>query len=332
MSSNSNALITGITGQDGSFLADLLIEKGYTVTGVTRGTFDDLGCSQHLHGQIELLRADLLKPETVQAAIRQVRPSEIYHLGAPSFIPESWKSPYATVSAIVSSSAAILEEVCRLDEGTRVFMPASAAMFGSPPVSPQLESTPCRPTNPYAIARLATHQLVGALREEEDLHVSSGILYNHESERRPARFVPRKVSLAAAAVRMKQEDVKLELGSLEDVRDWSFAGDVVRGMWMMLQQERADDYILASGVGHTVADLVNTAFRYIGEDPEPYLSFDPELRHSEEVPAEGSEGVEPSIGSPKKAKEKLGWETKMGFEELIERMVQADIDRMKGGS
>jgi len=322
--SAASALITGITGQDGSFLAELLLEKGYAVTGLVReGEEESLGCSQHLRGQVQLLRGELLEPETLRAAVEQVRPRELYHLAAPSFVPDSWRRPGATMAAIAGSCAAILEAVRDLSADTRVFVPASGAIFGDAPESPQREDTPCRPTNPYAIAKLAAHQLVGALRAADDLHASSGIVYNHESERRPEQFVTRRITRGAAAISLGLEQ-RLTLGSLDAVRDWSFAGDIMHGAWLMLQQDRADDYVLASGVGHTVAELAAAAFACVGLDAERYVQVDSELVRAPEQTA--------SVGDPSKARERLGWHARLSFEELVERMVQADVRSLQAAA
>jgi GDPmannose 4,6-dehydratase len=312
-----SALITGITGQDGSFLAELLLEKGYSVTGLTRGDAEQpLGCSEHLRGRLKLIRGDLLEPETLRAAIEQVRPGELYHLAGPSFVPDSWRRPGETMAAIVGSCAAILEAVRDVAAETRVFASASGAIFGEAPESPQREDTPCRPTNPYATAKLAAHQLVGMLRANDGLHASSGIVYNHESERRPERFVTRRITRGAAAISLGLQH-ELTLGSLEAVRDWSFAGDIVRGAWLMLQQSRPDDYVLASGVPHTVAEFAAAAFACVGLDAERYVRVD----HSLVRPSEST----PSVGDPAKARERLGWEPQVSFEGLVARMVQADL-------
>jgi len=318
----STALITGITGQDGSFLAELLLEKGYAVTGLVRGAESgSLGCSEHLRDQVELLTGDLLEPATLRAAIEQVRPREIYHLAAPSFVPASWERPRETLSAIVGSAASILEAVRELDSEMRVFVSASGSMFGDARQSPQREDTPCRPLSPYAIAKLAAHELVGALRAHAGLHASSGILFNHESERRPERFVTRKITHAAAAISLGLEH-ELTLGDLSAVRDWSFAGDIVEGAWLMLQREHPDDYILASGVPHTVAEFAQAAFACVDLEAERYLRVDPALVRTPERTL--------SVGDPSKARERLGWEPSVGFEELVERMVRADLCSLRG--
>jgi GDPmannose 4,6-dehydratase len=317
VSREPTALITGLTGQDGSFLAELLLEKGYTVTGLVRGEPErSLGPSEHLRGQVELVRGDLLQPASLRAAVERVGASEVYHLAAPSFVPASWQRPGETLMAIAGSAAAILEAVRDVDPATRVFVPASGAIFGDARESPQREDTPCRPTTPYAIAKLAAHELVGALREQAGLHASSGIAFNHESERRPERFVTRRITRGAAAIALGRQD-ELTLGALKAVRDWSFAGDVMHGAWLMLQQDRADDYVLASGVGHTVAEFAQAAFACVELDAERYLRVDSSLVRVPEST--------PSVGDPGKARERLGWQPQVSFEALVERMVRADL-------
>jgi len=320
--SERSALITGLTGQDGSFLAELLLEQGYAVRGVVRaGAERPLGCAEHLRGDIELLAGDLLAPGTLRAAIERSHVDEIYHLAAPSFVPASWQRPAETTRAIAGSAAEVLETVRDLGACARVFMPASGSIFGDTTESPQRESTPCRPATPYAVARLAAHQLVGAMRAHEGLHASSGITFNHESERRPPQFVTRRITRGAAAIALGRES-ELSLGSLDAVRDWSFAGDIVRGAWLMLQQERPDDYVLASGVGHTVGEFARAAFQCVGLDAERYVRVDEALvRPPERVP---------SVGDPSRARERLGWRASLGFEQLVERMVSADLRALEG--
>jgi GDPmannose 4,6-dehydratase len=314
---SSSALITGITGQDGSFLAELLLEKGYSVTGLARrGDEAPLGCSEHLRGRLQLVRGDLLETETLRATVERVRPDELYHLAAPSFVPDSWLRPSETMAAIAGSCTAILEAVRDVSPGTRVFASASGAIFGETLESPQREDTACRPTNPYGIAKLASHQMVGALRDNDGLHVSSGIVYNHESERRPEQFVSRRITRAAAAISLGLQQ-EVALGSLDAVRDWSFAGDIMQGAWLMLQQERPDDYVLASGVAHTVAQFAAVAFACVGLDAERHVRLDPSLVRPKERTL--------NIGDPSKARERLGWQTQLSFEELVARMVQADL-------
>ena len=309
--------MTGISGQDGSFLAELLLDNGYAVTGTVRETPDEpLGPSEHLRGRIELLQADLLEPSSLRRAVADVRPHELYHLAAPSFVPESWKRPAQTLAAIAGATATLLEAVREQSAETRVFVAGSGAMFGAAPQSPQREDTACWPETPYAIAKLAAHQLVGQLRGKDGVFACSGILYNHESERRPESFVTRKITRAAAAIRRGLAE-RVELGDLSSVRDWSFAGDVMGGAWLMLQQEEPDDYILASGTGHTVAEFAEAAFACVGLRAQDHLSVDATLRRPPEMT--------PRVGDPSRARQRLGWRPTLSFEQLVERMVEADL-------
>jgi GDPmannose 4,6-dehydratase len=315
------ALITGITGQDGSFLAELLLSKGYRVSGLARGGHDrSLGCSEHLRERLEILDGDLLVAETLRAAIESVRPHELYHLASPSFIPDSWRRPAEHERAILGATAAMLEAVRDLDPQIRVFVAASGAMFGDAPECPQRESTPCHPTSPYAIAKLAAHQLVGAMRAHDGLFACSGIVFNHESERRPEQFVTRTVTRAAAQVKLGLAS-EVVLGDLSAVRDWSFAGDVMHGAWLCLRQDEAEDYVFASGEGHTVAELVDLAFACVGLEAERHVRVDPALVRAPERT--------PSIGDPTRARERLGWRPQLSFEQLVERMVQADLQALQ---
>jgi GDPmannose 4,6-dehydratase len=316
------ALITGVTGQDGSFLAELLLEKGYEVTGLVHGDprERELGCSEHLRERLALRGGDLLDPASLRAAIEQAQPHELYHLASPSFIPASWERPAETMRAIAGSTAVLLEAVRDSDPSARVWVAASGAMYGDAPRSPQDESTPCRPTSPYAIAKLASHQLVGAMRAHDGLYACSGIVFNHESERRPLQFVTRTVTRAAAQIKLGLAE-EVTLGALTAVRDWSFAGDVMRGAWLMLQQAQPDDYVLASGSGRTVAQLVDTAFACVGLEAERYVRVDPVLVRAPEST--------PSVGDPSKARERLGWKPQLSFEQLVERMVKADLRELQ---
>lgn len=315
------ALITGITGQDGSFLAELLLDKGYAVAGLLRrDPGAHLGPIEHLRAHLQLVRGDLLDPASLRAAIESQRPTELYHLAAPSFVPASWEEPARTIAAMAGATASLLEAVRDLDPATRVYVAGSGSMFGAAPESPQREDTPCRPTTPYGISKLAGHQLVGALRVHDGLHASSGITYNHESERRPEQFVSRKITRAAASVKLGLAR-EVTLGDLGAVRDWSYAGDIVRGAWMMLQQDQADDYVLASGVPRTVAELARAAFACVGLDADEYVHVDASLVRAPEAT--------PNVGDPAKARAKLGWEPWVSFEELVERMVHADLQALQ---
>ncbi len=311
------ALITGISGQDGSFLAELLLAEGYRVSGLVHGGPDaSLRASEHLRSQLDLLPGDLLDPDSLRAAVLHARPHELYHLAAPSFVPASWERPAQTLAAIAGATAALLEAVRELDREIRVFVASSSAIYGAAPDSPQREDTPCRPDTPYAVAKLAAHQLVGALRAHDGLWACSGILYNHESERRPPQFVTRKITRAAAAVKLGLER-EVQLGDLRAVRDWSFAGDVMRGAHLMLQAARPADYILASGAGRTVEDFARAAFAHVGLRAEDHLRVDPQLVRAPETT--------PPVGDPARARRELGWQPQVAFQELVARMVDADL-------
>jgi GDPmannose 4,6-dehydratase len=338
------ALVTGLTGQDGSFLAELLLAEGYHVTGLLHdspGVARDirgaelppgasldppvgaLGASEHLRGKVALHAGDLHDHASLRAAVEEVRPRELYHLAAPSFVPASWERPARTLAAIAGASAALLEAVRDVDPTIRVFVAGSGAMFGAAPESPQHEQTPFRPDTPYAVAKLAAHQLVGAMRAHDGLFACSGILYNHESERRPEQFVTRKITRAAAAVKLGLAS-EVVLGDLRAVRDWSFAGDVMRGAWLMLQQERPDDYVLASGVGHTVGELAEAAFACVDLRAEEHVRVDPALVRAPETT--------PLIGDPAKACRELGWQPELSFEQLVQRMVDADLRALEAAA
>jgi GDPmannose 4,6-dehydratase len=315
------ALVTGITGQDGSFLAELLLEKGYRVIGVVQGEPEDsLEAAEHLRDHVEVVHGELLESATLAELIADVRPGELYHLAAPSFVPDSWARPAATVTAITTATATLLEAVRDHSPRTRTFVAVSSMIFGDAAGSPQHEDTPCRPQNPYATAKLAAHQLVGQYRDAEQLFVCSGILYNHESERRPESFVTRKITRAAAAIELGLER-EVVLGDLGAIRDWSFAGDVVVGAWQMLQQDAPDDYILASGIGHTVQEFADVAFARVELNASDHIRVDPTLvRRPERTPL---------IGDPSRAQERLGWRARIGFEELVQRMVDADLRELQ---
>jgi GDPmannose 4,6-dehydratase len=315
------ALITGITGQDGSFLAEELLARGYAVTGVTRRPpGDDLGLVEPHRAAISWLHGDLTDPAML-AAIVDAAPDELYHLGAPTFVADSWERPADAMAAIYGSTAALLTAVAKQAPAGRVFVAGSSEMFGDAPISPQDESSECRPRNPYATAKLAAHQLVGQWRSRTGGFAVSGILFNHESERRPPRFVSRKISLAVAEIALGRRD-RLELGDLSAVRDWSYAGDVMHGAWLSLQHQRPDDYVLASGIGHTVADLVTAAFAHAGLDPDQFVSVDPGLVRAAETVA--------SVGDPRRARAVLGWQPTVGFAEMVGRMVDADVAALRG--
>lgn len=320
------ALLTGLTGQDGSFLAELLLQKGYEVHGMThRAPGDSLHAAEHLRGQVQLICGDLQRPDSLTAAVERLQPHELYHLAAPSFVPDSWQHPAETLRGIAATTATLLTAVRDRSPHTRVFYAASAAMFGDAGESPQNERTRCRPATPYAVAKLAAHQTVGLLRSHDGIYACSGILYNHESERRPERFVPRKISRASAQIKLGQAE-EVVLGDLDAVRDWCFAGDVMQGAWLTLQQDRPDDYVLASGEAHTVAELAEVAFAHVGLAAQQHIRVDESLSRGPEAT--------PLVGDASRARERLGWRPTLGFEQLVQRMVDHDLQALRspGGS
>ena len=304
------ALITGVTGQDGSYLAELLLAQGYEVAGVAR----DPG---RVPAGVRGVPGDLLEPSTLVRAVEEVAPQELYHLAAPTFVPASWEDPAGVMAAIPGATGTLLAQAARVDPAMRVFVATSSEIFGDAGESPQRETSPMRPRSPYGIAKLATHQLVGVLRERLGLFAVSGITYNHESPRRPERFLPRKVTRGAAAIALGLED-ELTLGDLGAVRDWSHAADIMRGAWLSLRADRPDDYVFASGVGRTVGDLVEAAFAAAGvEGGRDRVRVDPAFVRPPEAT--------PSIGDPSHARTALGWEPEIPFEDLIAEMVSADL-------
>ena len=319
------ALVTGLTGQDGSFLAESLLDDGYEVVGLIHpaagGSEPRLGLAAHLESRVGIVEGDLLVPESLPDAVAEVRPDELFHLAAPTFVPESWRHPAPTMAAIAVATATLLEAVRDESPETRVLVAGSGEMFGDAPESPQREDTLCRPRSPYAAAKLAAHQLAGQMRDHYGLFACSAILYNHESERRPENFVTRKITRAAAAIKLGLAD-ELTLGDTSAVRDWSFAGDIMRGCRLMLARDEPRDYVLASGVGHTVADFLDAAFAHVGLDPADYVRTDPDLvRAPERVPP---------IGDPSRARAELGWAPTLSFEQLVARMVDADLADLSG--
>ena len=314
--------MTGITGQDGSFLAELLLDRGYEVVGMAhRPPEEPLGVSEHLRDRLELVAGDLLDADNLRTAVADLRPDELYHLAAPTFVPESWLRPAWTLAAIAGSTATLLEAVREHSVHTRVFVAGSGAMFGAAPDSPQREETPCWPETPYGTAKLAAHQIVGQTRAHDGVFACSGILYNHESERRPEAFVTRKITRAVASIKLGS-DADIVLGDVSAVRDWSFAGDVMLGAWMMLQQEEPGDYILASGIGQTVLEFAEQAFSYAGLRADDYIRFDASLQRPREPT--------PRVGDSSRARRRLGWQQTLSFEQLIERMVEADLRALRG--
>jgi GDPmannose 4,6-dehydratase len=306
------ALITGITGQDGHYLAQLLGRQGLEVVG---GVRDPMSAPDGVDGASALVRVDLADPASLRQSIAEVTPDELYHLAAPTFVPDSWRDPSTIVAAIVTATAVLLAGVREDAPGCRVVVASSSEVFGDAGVSPQDERSPMRPRSPYGVAKLAAHGLVGAMRSQ-GLHASSAICFNHESPRRPERFLPRKVTAGAAAIAAGEQD-ELVLGDLDAVRDWSDARDVVRGFTAMARAEEAGDYVLASGRGRTVGDLAAAAFARVGiDDWRSRVRVDPAfVRPPEPFPL---------VGDPSLARERLGWTAEIPFETTIGEMVDAD--------
>jgi GDPmannose 4,6-dehydratase len=303
------ALVTGITGQDGSYLSELLLARGYDVVGLVRGSGVELD-------GVRVVRGDLGDPTSLRAAVLQTAPDELYHLAAPTFVPASWKDPAGTLALVAGATATLLTAVREARQPPRVLVASSGEIFGAARQSPQDEQTPMRPRSPYGVAKLAAYGLVGTMRAKHGLHASSAIAYNHESPRRPERFLSRKVARGAAAIKLGRQD-ELLLGDLDAVRDWCHARDVVRGYWLMLQRDEPGDCILAGGVGRTVRELVDVAFGCVGLDPADHVRVDERLVRSSERT--------PPVGDISRARAQLGWEPETSFESMIEEMVQADL-------
>lgn len=316
----ARALITGITGQDGSYLAELLIQKGYEVVGIVRRTsHDSYERIGHLLDKVTILPADLLDQHSLTSVIRDVQPAEIYNLAAQSFVPTSWSQPVLTGEFTALGVTRILEAVRLAHPGARFYQASSSEMFGKAVETPQGESTPFYPRSPYGVAKVYGHWITVNYRESYDIFAVSGILFNHESPRRGLEFVTRKISHGVASIKLGMAS-ELRLGNLDALRDWGFAGDYVHAMWLMLQQDAPDDYVVGSGETHSVREFAEVAFGHVGLDWEKYVAVDPEFIR----PAE----VEILQADPGKALRDLGWKTTVSFEELVVMMVDSDIERL----
>lgn len=315
--SGKTAIITGITGQDGSYLAELLLEKGYRVVGVVRrSSTENFSRIEHIRDRLELEQADLLDQYSLIDIVARAKPDEVYNLAAMSFVPISWSQPVLTAEFDAVGVVRMLEAIRLADTRIRFYQASSSEMFGKVLEIPQKESTPFYPRSPYGVAKVYGHYITINYRESYDLFACSGILFNHESPRRGKEFVTRKVTDHVARIKLGLAD-ELRLGNLEARRDWGFAGDYVRAMWLMLQQDEPDDYVIATGEQHTVAEVVEVAFGHVGLDWRKYVKQDPALMR----PAE----VETLIGDASYAKDRLGWEPEVSFEELVRKMVDSDI-------
>src|SRR5215510_8645488 len=314
------AIITGITGQDGSYLAELLLEKGYQVTGIVRRlsapNYDRIA---HLTDRIALRPGDLLDQLSVMRIVQDVRPHEFYNLAAMSFVPASWDQPLLTGEFNSQGVTRVLEAIRQVDTSIRLYQASSSEMYGRVREVPQTELTPFYPRSPYGVSKVFAHYITVNYRESYGMFACSGILFNHESPRRGLEFVTRKVTDGVARIKLGLAD-KLMLGNLDAHRDWGFAGDYVHAMWLMLQQDQPDDYVIATGVSHSVRTLAETAFGHAGLDWQKYVRIDPTLMR----PAE----VDHLIGDASKGRRRLGWTPSVTFEQLIAMMVDADVTRL----
>jgi GDPmannose 4,6-dehydratase len=316
----NRALITGVTGQDGSYLAELLLDKGYEVFGVIRrASTENSERIAHLGDRITLVQADLLDQSSLVSALEEARPTEVYNLGAQSFVPTSWYQPVLTAEFTAVGVTRLLEAIRRVDPSIRFYQASSSEMFGKVREVPQNEQTPFYPRSPYGVAKVYGHFITVNYRESYDLFAVSGILFNHESPRRGLEFSTRKITDGVARIKLGLAD-SLVLGNLDAKRDWGYAGDYVEAMWLMLQQPEPEDFVIATGAEHSVRDCVEIAFAYAGLDPDEYVRVDPRYLR----PAE----VDHLVGDASKAKEKLGWEPQTTFQQLIEMMVEADVERL----
>jgi len=314
------AIITGITGQDGSYLAELLLEQGYEVTGVVRrASAPNLWRIDHLLDRISLRPADLLDQLSLVRVIQDVKPDEFYNLAAMSFVPASWDQPLLTGEYNSMGVTRVLEAIRQVDTSIRLYQASSSEMYGRVREVPQTELTPFYPRSPYGVSKVFGHYITVNYRESYGMFAVSGILFNHESPRRGPEFVTRKVTEGVARIKVGLAD-HLPLGNLDACRDWGFAGDYVRAMWLMLQQNKADDFVIATGVSHSVRQLVEAAFGHAGLDWQKYVRTDPALLR----PAE----VDHLIGDASKAKKVLGWQPLVSFEQLVSMMVDADVARL----
>lgn len=315
------ALITGITGQDGSYLAEFLLDQGYSVAGmVRRSSTLNFGRIEHIQDRLTLVHGDLLDQTSLIDILREHKPDEIYNLAAQSFVPVSWKQPVLTGEFTALGVTRMLEAMRSIVPEARFYQASSSEMFGKVREVPQSEQTPFYPRSPYGVAKVYGHWITINYRESYDLFASSGILFNHESPRRGLEFVTRKVTYGAAQIKLGLAQ-ELHLGNLDSRRDWGFAGDYVKAMWLMLQQDQPDDYVVGMGETHSVRELCRVAFGAVGLDWDNHIVSDPAFYR----PAE----VDLLVSDPTKAKEELGWEAEVSFEELIQMMVDADLKHLK---
>ena len=317
------ALITGITGQDGSYLADFLLAKGYKVVGmVRRSSTVSFERIQHIQDDITIIQGDLHDQSSLVDVMEEYQPDEVYNLAAQSFVPTSWNQPVLTGEVTALGVTRILEAIRLSNPKARFYQASSSEMFGKVREVPQRETTPFYPRSPYGVAKVYGHWITVNYRESYNLYTVSGILFNHESPRRGLEFVTRKITYSAARIKLGLTK-ELRLGNLEARRDWGFAGDYVEGMWLMLQQDKPADYVLGTGITHSVREFCEAAFSYLGLDYNDYLVQDPRFYR----PAE----VDLLIADPSNANAKLGWQPRVGFQELVQMMVNVDLRRVSAG-
>jgi GDPmannose 4,6-dehydratase len=323
MKAQRTALITGVTGQDGSYLAEFLLENGYEVWGMMRrASTENVERIAHLTDRIKLVQGDLLDQLSLNHVLEQARPDEVYNFAAQSFVPTSWRQPVLTAEFTAVGVTRMLEAVRAVDPSIRFYQASSSEMFGQAAESPQSETTPFHPRSPYGVAKVYAHFATLNYRESYDLFAVSGILFNHESPRRGIEFVTRKISDGVARIKLGLA-TELRLGNLDAKRDWGFAGEYVVATWLMLQQDEPRDYVIATGVQHSVREFVEAAFEHVGLEPDPYVVIDPELIR----PAE----VDELVGDSSRARAELGWEPRVSFRELVAMMVDADVARLAAG-
>lgn len=314
---NKSALITGITGQDGSYLAELLLSQGYEVHGVVRRTSSPNNERiSHLLDKIHIHQGDLIDQTSLTNLVRTIQPNEVYNLAAQSFVPTSWDQPLFTAEATGLGVTRLLEAIRQTDKSIRFYQASSSEMFGKVHETPQSETTVLHPRSPYGVAKVYGHYITINYRESYDMYACSGILFNHESPRRGLEFVTRKITDGVARIKLGLQD-KLHLGNLDAKRDWGFAGDYVKAMWLMLQQDVADDYVVGTGETHTVREFVDIAFSHVGLNYEDHVVIDPKFYR----PAE----VDILLADPTKAKKELNWECEVSFQELVVKMVDSDL-------
>jgi GDPmannose 4,6-dehydratase len=313
--STARAIVTGAGGQDGSYLAELLLDRGYEVVGLVRDRALDYPNLAAVRGRVQLVQADMLDREALIAVLREHAPREVYNLASPSFVPRSWEYPVETAEFAAVGVTSLLEAIRAVDPAIRVYQASSSEIFGEPAETPQTESTPLGPVTPYGVAKAYGHFIIGSYRRRYGLHASGGILYNHESPRRPLDFLPSKVAHGVAAIAAGRE-TELVLGDLDAQRDWGYARDYVEAMWRIVQQDESGDYVIATGELHSVRELVEAAFGHVGLDWREHVRVDESLKR-------GQAELHRLVGDASRAREQLDWSPSVSFEELVALLVDA---------